>query len=98
MTESGLTRNLPGTRKSRNDTRYQNQEVENSSNRVPYREQGTEPDSSGLNQEPTRNKASWYDTRFEEFLDFCFRYLVPFLDFLVPGRFLVNLISVTLYI
>ena len=27
-----------------------------------------------------------------------FWYLVPFLDFLVPGRFLVNLISVTLYI
>ena len=49
MTEIGLSRNLPGTRKSRNGTRYQNQEVENSSKPVPYREPGTEPGSSGLN-------------------------------------------------
>ena len=41
---------------------------------------------------------SWYGTGFEEFSTSWFWYLVPFLDFLVPGRFLVNPISVTLYV
>ena len=41
---------------------------------------------------------SRYGTGFEEFSTSWFWYLVPFLDFLVPGRFLVNPISVTLYL
>ena len=42
------------------------------------------PKSSGLNQEPTRKKASRLGTRFEEFSSSWYPVRYPFSDFLVP--------------
>ena len=44
---------------------------------------GPKPKSSGLNQEPTRNKASRLGTRFEEFSSSWYSVRYPILDFLV---------------